>query len=514
MNKSDSDDTLLEEVYLSNSSLLSESTNFSDDASNIQKITITDQPNTNKRKNRFVTAFRSFRKKKTETKSLDSPITDNLSESQPKSVKGDTKRGRASRLVKRLSMSGIKRNKKSTGNLKRETPEGATLSVSEISLVEVGVDENISVVKSASKIPRKGDQLQITISGKKIERRKDSIVKPTSDTEIPETEPSKPQRKSKKFNITVSDQDTSPNVQAPPIPYSIRGSDISISSISTVEKISHTHSFEQSSICSSTGVIKKASFRKHKNRPVSMSVSKTGSLERGRRFPRPADDVKTDSATGTTIDSPSGSVTTDESLSKPSKSDLKTDDKPKIEFEVGTKVRPLSTPNLNRIVKTTVNYSVRGDEFNSLETSKCSESSSESKSDTSRRRIAYVAAPSISFAEDEPADSLLSREPLSHLSGISEYNSLDSDFSLPPLFGNVGVDDGVGGVFVSFFENDFFCRIFVFLFFGLCERLWIFQFFVGSAAINIIDIMLWHCLYVTIKFKKNCLLRSITLQCP
>lgn len=465
MNKSGSNDTL-EEVYLSNSSLLSESTNFSDDALNYKVVPI-EEPT--KRRNRFVTALRSFRKKKTEPKPLETRTTTETTkdtpESQQNSIKSEKKRGRASRLVKRLSMSGIRRSKKSTDNLKRETPEGATLSVSEISLIEIGADQNVSAVKSISKIPRKGDQLQITISGKKIERRKDSIVKSTSDTKIHETEPSKPQRKSKKFNITVSDQDTSPNVQAPPVPYSICGSDISVSSISTVEKISHTHSFEQSSI-SSTGVIKKSSFRKQKTRPVSMSVSKTGSLERGRRFPRPADDVKTDSATGTNLESPSGSGTSDlpagsESQPKPSQSDSKADDKPKIQFEVGTKVRPLSTSTLNRTDETTVTYS-GCDELSSLDTSKCSESSSESKSDTSRRRIVYVTAPSISFSEDEPTDSLLSKEPSSHLSGISEYNSLDSDFSLPPLFGDVIDDDGVGGILIVFFYrnfNSFFVRM-------------------------------------------------------
>lgn len=456
MNKSDSNDTL-EEVYLSNSSLLSESTNFSDDALNDKVIPI-EEPTTIKKGNRIVWAFRSFRKKKTETKSLDEYTrTEETTESQQKSVKSEKKRGRASRLVKRLSMSGIRRSKKTADNIKRETPEGATLSVSEISLVEIGGEENTSAVRPISKIPRKGDQLQIKISGKKIERRKASIEQPTSDTKIPDTEPSKPQRKSKKFNITVSDQDTSPNVQAPPVPYSICGSDISISSISTVEKISHSHSFESS--ISSTGVIKKSSFRKQKNRPLSMSVSgKTGSLERGRRFPRPTDDVKSDLATGTSSESPSGSGTSERptgsesqpkpSQSKPSTSDSKADDKPKIEFEVGTKVRPLSTSNLNRIDETTIAYCSGRDELSSLDTSKCSESSSESRSDASRRRIAYVATPSISFPEDEPADSFLSKEPLSHLSGISEYNSLDSDFSLPPLLGDVIDYDGVGGIFI------------------------------------------------------------------
>ncbi len=451
MNKSDSNDTL-EEVYLSNSSLLSESTNFSDDALNDKKIRI-EEPTTTKGKNRLATAFRSFRKKKTETNPLEEQTrntenTVDFSESQRKATKSDKKRSRAYRLVKRLSMSGIKRSKvKSTDNLKRETPEGAYLSVSETSLLEIGADENTSTEKSANIAPRKGDQLQITISGKKIERSKDAIVKSISNTKTTEAEPSKPQRKSKKFNITVSDQDTSPNLPAPPVPYSICGSDISVSSISTVEKISHTHSIEQSSISSCTGVIKKSSFDKQNKRPLSMSVSKTGSLERGRRYARPAEEVKVDSTTTTKLDSPSVSGTTDlptgsDSKSKPSQSDHKTDDKPKIEFEVGTKVRPLSTPNLNRIDKTTMTYSGR-DELSSLDTSKYSECSS----DTARRRISYVAAPSISFSEDEPADSLLSREPLSHLSGISEYNSLDSDFSLPPLFGDVVDDDAVGGFF-------------------------------------------------------------------
>lgn len=459
MNKSDSNDTL-EEVYLSSSSLLSDAANFSDDASNDKIIPIEELTTSTKRRNRFVTAFRSFRKKKAETISLDehsrpTGTTKDYPESQPNSIKSEKKRGRASRLVKRMSMSGIRRSKKSTDSLKRETPEGATLSVSEISLIEIGVDENISACESISKIPRKADQLQITISGKKIERRQDLIGKPTSDTKIPETEPSKPQRKSKKFNITVSDQDTSPNVQAPPVPYSICGSDISISSISTVEKISHTHSIEQSSI-SSTGVIKKSSFRKQNTRPLSMSVSKTGSLERGRRFPRPADDLKTELATGTSSENSSGQSGTNDlptgSASQPKlpQSDSKADDKPKIEFEVGTKVRPLSTLTLNRIDETTVTDSGR-DELSSLDTSKCSESSSESKSDTARRRIVYVAAPSLSFGEDEAADSILSKEPLSHLSGISEYNSLDSDFSLPPLFGDVVDDDGVGGIYIAFF---------------------------------------------------------------
>lgn len=453
MNKSDSNNTL-EEVYLSHSSLLSESTNFSDDALNDKLDPI--KQTTTKRKNRLVTAFRSFRKKKIEIKPAEGCARNNeaieeLTEAQQKSIKSEKKRSRASKLVKRLSMSGIRRSKKSTDSLKRETPEGATLSVSEISLIEIEVDEKPSTVKTVNKAPKRGDQLQITISGKKIEQRKGAIVKSTSDTKIPEIEPSKPQRKSKKFNITVSDQDTSPNVQAPPVPYSICGSDISVSSISTVEKISHTRSFEQSSI-SSTGVIKKSSFRKQGKRPLSMSVSKTGSLERGRRFPRPADDSKVEVATGTSPDNSNAIPTTSVSIKndpqpKPTSSDtVKADDKPKIEFEVGTKVRPLSSPNINRI-ESTVNYSGH-DELSSLDTSKCSECSSESKSDTARRRIAYVAAPSISFSEDEPADSLLSKEPLSHLSGISEYNSLDSDFSLPPIFGDVIDDhDGVGCIF-------------------------------------------------------------------
>lgn len=457
MNKSDSTNTL-EEVYLSHSSLLSESTHFSDDALNDKIIPIQDSTAT-KRKNRFVTAFRSFRKKRSETKSFDEQTTfetEDCNESQQKTVKSEKKRSRASRLVKRLSMSGIKRTKKSTDNLKRETPEGATLSVSEISLLEIEVDENISVTKPLSKQPRKGDQLQITISGKKIERRKDSTVKanPISDTKVFESEPTKPQRKSKKFDITVSDQDIPPNIQAPSVPYSICGSDIAVSSISTVEKISH--SFEQSSV-SSTGVIKKSSFRKQRTRPPTMSVSKTGSLERGRRFPRPTDDTKTDSATAENVKESGATAeptTGNETQSKPS--ECNTDEKPKIQFEVGTKVRPLSTSNLSRIDETTGR-----DELSSLDTSKCSESSSESKSDTSRRRIAYVAAPSISYSEDEPADSFLSREPLSHLSGISEYNSLDSDFSLPPLFGDVIDDDGVGGIFIAFFRY-FFARFLLF----------------------------------------------------
>lgn len=470
MNKSDSTNTL-EEVYLSNTSLLSDSTHFSDDASN-HKLVQTQDLVASKRKNRFVSAFRSFRKKKSETKSSDDRMRTTDTESQQKPLKSENKRSRASSLVKRLSMSSIRRSKKSKNvNLKRETPEGATLSVSEISLIEIGVDENTSssslaVGKPSSKIPRQGDQLQITISGKKIERRKDSIVTPNSisDTKVSETEPLKPQRKSKQFNITVSDQDISPNVQAPPVPYSICGSDISVSSISTAEKISQTRTI------SSTGVIKKSSFRKQRNKPLTMSVSKSGSLERGRRFPRPNDDIQSDSASGNNLANPNSSGTVSDpptgtdSHSKSSQSDGNIEEKPKIEFEVGTKVRPLSTSNLNRIDETTVIHSGR-DEFSSLDTSKCSESSSESKSDTSRRRIAYVEAPIISFSEDEPgaADSILSREPLSHLSGISEYNSLDSDFSLPSYFGDVIDDDGVGCILLIFLE-------FVFRAAKLCRR--------------------------------------------
>ncbi|XP_037035930.1 uncharacterized protein LOC119074082 isoform X1 [Bradysia coprophila] len=359
MNKSDSNDTL-EEVYLSNSSLLSESTNFSDDALNDKNIRIEEPTTTtNKRKGRLATAFRSFRRKKIESKpSEEYPGKSETPDSQRKSVKSDKKGSRASRLVKRLSMSGIRRTKKSTDNLKRETPEGATLSVSEISLLEIEADDTTSTVNTTTnKVPRKGDQLQITISGKKIERRSDAIGNPISDTKITEAEPSKPQRKPKKFNITVSDQDASPNVQAPPIPYSICGSDISVSSISTVEKISHTHSIEQSSI-SSTGVIKKSSFRKPNKRPLSMSSSKTGSLERGRRFPRPADDAKTDVATGSvSVDSASGSKTTDLPAKigpqpKPTASQSVTpiEDKPKIAFETNMASTPEKREHLYKIL--------------------------------------------------------------------------------------------------------------------------------------------------------------------
>lgn len=552
MNKSESIYTL-EETHASQSSLLSGSTNFSDNllSENSSPSPNQEQPVTVKARFRFASAFslKSLRRsKKNPKKSIEtskptasSIVVQNLEgASAAKNVinlspKPEKRKFRES-LVKKLSLGSMKRNKKSAElknsscdkknitpkSLKRHTPEGANLSRSEVSLVDIDYDETIDSEALKSKLPiveppsksplhkttkplilQREDQLQIiTITGKR-DRKEIDFQEPLTAERASTAEPHKPDRKTnRKINITESTDDALPRSPAPAVPYNISEVEISKILIATGGAVGHLTK-HPTPVCNSKGAIKKTitTTTQHKTRRdyfEAPSMSKSNSLERGRRYPRPIDELlemATDDSTpgsmGNNLSNTnlSGSIT-DIPVDGVDKVEEPNFDasavaacKPKIEFELGTKVRPpthirpstlssqtslsssSSSSTQTRLTKPPQSMSVhfsRNDSVDNPETilshessldlsSKSSESPEpRSEGSTARRRIAYMAIQSGSLSDDEEngIDSQpvsMVREPMSHLSGISEY-SLGSDFSTVG-YGDSMMDEAVFAIY-------------------------------------------------------------------
>lgn len=550
MNKSESIYTL-EETHASQSSLLSGSTHFSDNllSENSSPSPNLEQPVTVKAKFRFASAFslKSLRRSKKPSKKSDetnkttasfideqnqegASATNNIINISPK----PEKRKFRDSLVKKLSLGSMKRNKKSAEikartsdknmtprSLKRHTPEGANLSLSEVSLVDIDYDETVESETPKTKIPiaespsknslqkttkplilQREDQLQIiTVTGKR-DLKEIEFQEPLTAERTSTAEPHKPERKAnRKINITESTDDALPSSLAPAVPYNISEVEISKILIATGGAVGHLTK-HPASVCSSKGAIKKTitTTTQHKTRRdyfEAPSMSKSNSLERGRRYPRPVDELRemasddsTPASIGNNLNNTnlSGSITDIPvepavKLEEPNTFDASAVAacKPKIEFELGTKVRPpthvhpstltsqtslsslssssstqtrLTKPPQSMSVHFSRNDSVQSHE-SSLDLSSKSSDSPEPRSEgsTARRRIAYMAIQSGSLSDDEengvdnqPVSMV--REPMSHLSGISEY-SLGSDFSSVG-YGDSMMDEAVYSRFIGF----------------------------------------------------------------
>lgn len=535
MNKSASIYTL-EETHASQSSLLSGSTNFSDDllSEKSSPSPNLEPPATVKAKFRFASSFslKSLRRSKKSSKKLNetskeaassatSEVQQTLEEGasdkkfvENLSPKPEKRKFRES-LVKKLSLGSMKRNKKSAEakssacdkknmtpkSLKRHTPEGANLSLSEVSLVDIDYDEtddsqtpktpnpiveppsSSSVLKTTKPlILQREDQLQIiTITGKR-DRKEIEFQKPHTTEQTGSKEQNKSERKAnRKLNITESTDDALPKSPAPAVPYNISEVEISKILIATGGAVvaGHLTKHPAPPVCNSNkGAIKKTitTTTQHKTRRdyfEAPSMSKSNSIERGRRCTRPIDELRemaNDESTSTI-----GNNLSNANLSG-SITDIPVEEanivdasavaacKPKIEFELGTKVRPpthnrpstLSTQtsllsSSSSSTQTTVTKAPQSmsvhfsrnesvdrsipSHESSLDLSSKSSESPEPRSEGSatQRRIAYMAIQSGSLSDDEENgfDSQpvsMVREPMSHLSGISEY-SLGSDFS-------------------------------------------------------------------------------------
>lgn len=513
MKKTSSTRTL--EETLSQSSLLSGgSTNFSDDTLSDKLSEPTPvQSAAIRSRNRFSAALRKFRstkknrvssKKYSTTTGImrsddeqDSSHSTAAAEIEPtplllreqepeQSPKPVKRKNKAANLVKKISFGSLKKvTKKSEigNNLSSSRPssmssgqqqEKFTLkqSLSETSLIDLDSDNDNNNGNQQSK--SKTHQMQIKISGKKIMKSDDDTMKNINlqnNNEIDQLlrpsntpEPNKPERRIKKLNITESSIDIAPTNVAPATP------------VSNKKGILLTGG---GVLSASGGAIKKTTTPKTVRTSTdptlseSIFMNKTVSLERGRRFPRPIDDYRTVS------DLNAISSVIDKNI---------VSDRPSIEFEVGKQVRPITSPSTSSLsssktlnntngvgdtgigllsssilidsLESTISNLPSRDEFSSMDTTKSSESSSEPKSESSsRRRITYVAVqPDISMPSEM---SLLdAHEPISHLSGISEY-SIDSDFSMCPssYYGDFMTDEDRVGFLLIFFIH--FMRVFV-----------------------------------------------------
>lgn len=491
MKKTSSTRTL--EETLSQSSLLSGgSTNFSDDTLSDK---LSEPIPAVRTRYRFSSALKKFRPSKSRSSSQkytaasmksddeqDSSrpaSSEAIRESQELSPKPAKRKNKAATLVKKLSLGAIKMtSKKSSANMdtasnrpseSKKNPEHKQLvkSVSEISLIDLDYDDGETDVQQ-----RQHHQMQITISAKKTEKSDDQSSGDLQKQQITQSvrpsspEPSKPERRNKKLTITESSIDIGPSILAPATPAVCAiSSEFDVTAISTQPAI----------LSPSGGAIRKSTLPKVKisesclvtsETGSSIFMNKSGSLERGRRYPRPMDQFRTvsdlNAITSLTVSDRNDSKTIS---SVPSSFGMDTVDRPSIEFEVGKQVRPLSPQNMftrgadggtsakaasssfNDTIDSAANLPSRED-FSSLDTTKSSESSSEPKSEGSRRRITYVAVqPDIMMPDEMPL--LEAHEPLSHLSGISEY-SLDSEFSLSPssYYGDFMTDDDRVGLYV------------------------------------------------------------------
>lgn len=483
MKKSDSEQTV-DEKFLSQSSLLSTSTSQQSGDPSPEKSSADEPPPaqpSNKSKYRLASSFnlKSFGSKKSKKSKSDLSIKTVQSDEDANLGTDGTieKRKKRGSLVKRFSLNYKKHKKASSDkssaaesgssttttpkSLKRHTPEGGNLSLSNVSLFNIEADEKqlaataVAVLEEEKKKAMlKGEHLQILITGKKIETRHDDggieLQKERGDeaaTETTTATKSNSEYLNVILKITESGKDSMPLADAPAVPYNI--SDVEISNIlsatgddgsgggSSEQPKSTTIQSASGTMSASTGAIKKtvSSMRRDFFDATQSTVPliKSSSLERGRRYPRP---VEHNVPTGNNLENTnlSGSITT-----LPDESEQ--ENELNIKFEVGTKVR---SPSSN-LTSSTEPLDASMGRDDSLDTLSKSSESSEPKSDSSasRRRIAYVAAQTNSLSEDDPAAlvDFQSKEPLSHLSGISEY-SIDSELSLVP-YSDLIMDDVV-----------------------------------------------------------------------
>lgn len=420
--KFESEETV-EETYASQSSIFSEKSTQS-------------SPTKIKQTKTLASAIKSFKKLRFKNNKFNMQPEEKLDK---KSNASSKKKSKTSSLVKKftnLKKSKISPKKDTKLDDKRHTPEGAYLSLSETSLVEMD-EENEEEVTSDIHLPT------IKLNDTNLEQNKsisigedDQItnknqglienVKQESISSI-KTFVKKESLKSrfiKKIQITESNKDKSPTDVAPTIPYKISEAEISSilesQSFGSSGALMHMIAHSSDSSVKSTGAIKKDKreevfdvydFKKK-------SESKEFFDENRVIATIKVQESKNPFHLGNSLNNPNlSSFKSLEDTTPPVIDEL---NRPEIKFDIGTPVRPpVPLPNFNALPSV---------DLSSTETIG-------SLSPTQRRRIKFVAQPS--FYTEEEKSILEGKEPFSHLSGISEY-SLASNCSFTDKMAPIG----------------------------------------------------------------------------
>lgn len=433
--KFESEETV-EETYASQSSIFSEKSTQSSPTKIKQTITLS-------------SAIKSFKKLRFKN---NNKLNMQSEEKLDKKISTGKKKSKTSSLVKKftnLKKSKISPSKKDLKlDDKRHTPEGAYLSLSETSLVEMDEEndeeENLPTIKLTDTnleenktIVGIGEDDQITKKGliENIKQETISSIKTIGKKE------SLKSRFIKKIQITESNKDKSPTDVAPTIPYKISEAEISSilesQSFGSSGALMHMVAHSTDTTVKNTGAIKKDKreevfdvydFKKKSESKEFIDENRVIATIKVQESKNPFQ-------LGNSLNNPN--LSTFKSIEdQPSVIDEVI--RPEIKFDIGTQVRPpLPLSNFNLLP--------------SVDLSSTETIGSLSPTQSERRRIKFVAQPS--FYTEEEKSVLEGKEPLSHLSGISEY-SLASNISftdkMPPI-GDLLSDKSLVCVFIYCF---------------------------------------------------------------
>lgn len=419
--KFESEETV-EETYASQSSIFSEKSTQSSPTKIKQTITL-------------ASAIKSFKKLRFKNNKLNMQSEEKLDK---KSNSSGKKKSKTSNLVKKftnLKKSKINPKKDTKLDDKRHTPEGAYLSLSETSLVEMD-EENEDVVTSdlptiklndtnlvENKSISIGEDDQITNKNQGlIENVKQETI---SSIKTVAKKESLKSRFIKKIQITESNKDKSPTDVAPTIPYKISEAEISSilesQSFGSSGSLMHMVAHSSNTSVKSTGTIKKDKreevfdvydFKKKSESKEFIDENRVIATIKVQESKNPFQ-------LGNSLNNPNLSSFKSLEDTSPVIDELI---RPEIKFDIGTPVRPplpLSIFNL----------------LPSVDLSSAETIGSLSPTQSERRRIKFIAQPS--FYTEEEKSVLEEKEPLSHLSGISDY-SLASNFSFTDKMAPIG----------------------------------------------------------------------------
>lgn len=423
--KFESEETV-EETYASQSSIFSEKSTQSSPTKIKQTITL-------------ASAIKSFKKLRFKNNKLNMQSEEKLDK---KSNSSGKKKSKTSNLVKKftnLKKSKINPKKDTKLDDKRHTPEGAYLSLSETSLVEMD-EENEDVVTSdlptiklndtnlvENKSISIGEDDQITNKNQGlIENVKQEMI---SSIKTVAKKESLKSRFIKKIQITESNKDKSPTDVAPTIPYKISEAEISSilesQSFGSSGSLMHMVAHSSNTSVKSTGTIKKDKreevfdvydFKKKSESKEFIDENRVIATIKVQESKNPFQ-------LGNSLNNPN--LSSFKSLEDRVEDTSPVIDeliRPEIKFDIGTPVRPplpLSIFNL----------------LPSVDLSSAETIGSLSPTQSERRRIKFIAQPS--FYTEEEKSVLEEKEPLSHLSGISDY-SLASNFSFTDKMAPIG----------------------------------------------------------------------------
>lgn len=400
--KFESEETVEETTYASQSSIFSEKSTQSSPTKIKQTITL-------------ASAIKSFKKLRFKNNKL------NMQSDEKLDKKSNTTTGKKKSLLKKftnLKKSKINPKKDTKLDDKRHTPEGAYLSLSETSLIEMDEENDEETCKVSSDIQLPNIQISDENSDHtenkpissgvddQITNKNSALienVKPDSISSI-KTFGKKESLKSrfiKKIQITESNKDKSPTDVAPTIPYKISEAEISSilesqsfgSSGTLMHMVAHTDTIKKTK---STGAIKKD--KREEVFDVYDFKKKSESkefIDEKRIFATvKVQDSKNPFQLGNSLNNPN--LSSFKSI-EDTPSVIEELNRPEIKFDIGTPVRPL--PHLT-------NFNL----IPSVDLSSVETSGSLSPTQSERRRIKFVAQPS--FYTEEEKSVFEEKEPL------------------------------------------------------------------------------------------------------